>query len=108
MTDTTSTPSATELLAPLREQLDEVDRQVLALLVRRMHLCLDVAGLKAQHDIPMMQPARMGLVVRRAREHAAAHGLPPDYLGCVYEHIAAATCTQEDALIDRLCTGSEQ
>ena len=90
------------VLAPLRARLDEIDRQVLDLLVARMTVCLDIARLKAAHDIPMSQPSRVGLVVGRARDHAVAHGLPADYLGDLYRRIIAETCAQEDALIAEL------
>jgi chorismate mutase-like protein len=88
-----------KLLEPLRGRLDDVDRQILDLLVERMDICRDVARLKVEHDIPMMQPGRVGVVVERARAHATAHGLPADYLGDIYERIIAETCVQEDALI---------
>jgi chorismate mutase-like protein len=95
----TGVDQSEKLLEPLRGRLDDVDRQILDLLVERMDICRDVARLKVEHDIPMMQPTRIGVVVGRARAHATAHGLPADYLGDVYERIVAETCVQEDALI---------
>lgn len=89
----------TQLLAPLRGHLDDIDRQILALLARRMDVCLDIARTKARHGLPMMQPARVQLVVDRARAHAAAHGLDEDYLGDLYTRIVAETCTREAALM---------
>lgn len=101
---TTSRPDITSILAPLRRRLDAVDRQILDLLVQRMGICLDVARLKAVHDIPMMQRSRVSLVVGRARAHAATHGLPEEYLGDIYERIIAETCVQEDVFIAQLST----
>jgi chorismate mutase-like protein len=108
MSDTKPTrgPDTSTVLTPLRQHLDAVDRQILDLLVRRMAICLHIARLKAEHGIPMMQTARVGLVVSRARDHAAAHGLPEQYLGDLYERIVAETCTQEDALIAELGAGA--
>jgi chorismate mutase-like protein len=100
----TDRPDPSSVLAPLRRHLDAVDRQILDLLVRRMAICLDVARLKAEHGIPTMQTARVGQVVGRARGHAAAHGLPEQYLGDIYARIIAETCVQEDALIAELRT----
>ncbi|MER6784439.1 chorismate mutase [Streptomyces sp. NPDC000658] len=97
---------AATVLGPLRDRLDDLDRRLLGLVVERMDLCLDIARLKAEHGIPMMQPSRVGLVVGRARAHAAAHGLPEQYLGDLFERIVAETCAQEDALMAEL-NGSE-
>lgn len=97
--------AAATVLGPLRDRLDELDSRLLDLIVQRMDLCLDIARLKAEHDIPMMQPSRVGLVVGRARAHAAAHGLPEQYLGDLYERIVAETCVQEDVLMAKLNGG---
>ncbi|MFJ5534782.1 chorismate mutase [Streptomyces sp. NPDC093261] len=95
------------VLAPLRDRLDALDEEILGLLVARVQVCLDIARLKAQHGIPMMQPERVGLVVGRARAHAAAHGLPEEFLGDVFQRIIAETCAQEDALMAELtCEGA--
>lgn len=102
--DATDVHSA-QVLQPLRDQLDDIDRRLLDLVVRRMEVCLDIARLKARHDIPMMQPSRVGLVVGRAREHAAANGLPEKYLGDLYERIVAETCAQEDVLMAEMKEG---
>ncbi|HEX3784107.1 MAG TPA: chorismate mutase [Pseudonocardiaceae bacterium] len=98
----TATADASTILAPLRHQLDDVDREILELLVRRMTICLDIARLKADHDIPMMQSSRVNLVVDRARQHAAVHGLPEDYFDDLYRRIIAETCVQEDVLMAEL------
>lgn len=90
------------VLAPLRARLDEIDQQILDLLTRRMRVCLDVARLKSQHTIPMMQQNRVSQVVGRARAHAADHGLSEDYLGDLYTRIIAETCAEEDRLIGEL------
>lgn len=100
----TSRLDTTSILAPLRHRLDAVDRQILDLLVQRMGICLDVARLKAVYDIPMMQSSRVSLVVGRARAHAAAYGLPEEYLGDIYKRIIAETCAQEDTFIAELST----
>ncbi|MFI9640501.1 chorismate mutase [Micromonospora sp. NPDC051925] len=101
-TGATTAVDAGAVLAPLRGQLDEIDREILALIVRRMRVCLDVARLKSEHTIPMMQQSRVSQVVGRARAYAAEHGLSEDYLGDLYTRIIAETCAEEDRLISEL------
>ncbi|KZX22721.1 chorismate mutase [Rathayibacter tanaceti] len=91
------TQSASQILAPDRARLDELDRQLLDLLVERMGVCLTIADLKAQHRIPMMQPGRVSLVIERARARAVGEGLDPEYLGGVFRLVIDATCAAEDA-----------
>ncbi|MEU6479361.1 chorismate mutase [Streptomyces sp. NPDC047017] len=91
-----------DVLAPHRDRLDAMDEQILGLLTARMRVCLDIARLKARHGIPMMQPERVGLVVARARAHAAAHGLPEEFLADVFQRVIDETCAREDALIAEL------
>ncbi|MEU9317884.1 chorismate mutase [Streptomyces sp. NPDC048295] len=93
---------AAKVPGPLRDRLDDLDRRLLDLVVGRMELCLDIARSKAGHGIPMMQPSRVGLVVGRARAHAAAHGLPEHCPGELFELIVAGTCAQEGMLMAEL------
>jgi len=91
--------SAAELLAPARARLDQIDEEVLDLLAERMRVCLAVADLKADHDIPMMQPGRVSHVLKRAEERARSTGLDPHYLTGVYRRVIDATCAAEDVRI---------
>jgi chorismate mutase-like protein len=97
--DEATTTNDVELLAPARARLDQIDGEVLDLLVERMRVCLAVADLKADHDIPMMQPGRVSHVLRRAEERARSTGLDPDYLTDVYRRVIDATCAAEDVRI---------
>lgn len=90
------TRNAQEILAPDRARLDQLDEQLLDLLVERMGVCLAIADLKADHQIPMMQPGRVTLVIERARARAASEGLDPAYLGGVFRQVVDATCAAED------------
>ena len=45
-------------LKDLREQMDGVDKELLALFTRRMELSGEIAGYKRQHDLPVLDAAR--------------------------------------------------
>lgn len=102
MSEKNQAVSAGRVLGALRHQLDGIDREILDLLARRMNICMDIARLKADNDIPMMQMDRVNLVVDRARAKAAANRLPEDYFEDLYRRIIVETCAQEDALITQL------
>ncbi len=45
-------------LVALRNEIDEIDRQLSALFVRRMALSAQIAAVKAAEGLPVFQPAR--------------------------------------------------
>lgn len=96
MTDHTMPPDGLELL---RSELDDIDVTLLDTVRRRFECCLRIARHKAEHDIAMMQPARVGLVKDRAAQYGREHGIDPDFLVALYGVIIAETCRVEDVEI---------
>lgn len=83
------------LLMEHRRRLDALDADLLELLCRRLDLCVEIARVKASHEIPMMQPGRVGVVLERARQFATDHGMSPAYTEGLYTAIIAETCRVE-------------
>ncbi|MGY8524840.1 prephenate dehydratase [Paracidovorax citrulli] len=54
-------------LAPLRDQIDAVDRQLLAMLNRRAQLALDVGEVKKRFGAPVFRPERELQVIRKVQ-----------------------------------------
>ncbi len=54
-------------LAPLRNQIDAVDRELLALLNRRAQLALDVGEVKKKYGAPVFRPERELQVIRKVQ-----------------------------------------
>ncbi len=87
-------------LEPYRRRLDELDEQIARLLGERFQTCREIALYKREHDIPMMQPARVAEVRARYLARGADAGLPGDYVQSLFELTIAATCKMEDELIE--------
>lgn len=96
MTDHTMPPDGLELL---RSELDDIDVTLLDTVRRRLECCIRIARHKAEHDIAMMQPARVDLVKDRAAQYGREHGIDPDFLVALYGVIIAETCRVEDVEI---------
>lgn len=96
MTDHTMPPDGLDLL---RSELDDIDVTLLDTLRRRLECCIRIARHKAEHDIAMMQPARVGLVKDRAAQYGREHGIDPDFLVALYGVIIAETCRVEEVEI---------
>ena len=86
-------------LQALRDELDAIDQQLLALVRERLECCCRIGHWKKQHGVPMMQPGRIGVVQDRAAAFAMAHGLSAEFLRRLYAHIIEETCRLEDAII---------
>ncbi|MFI8565975.1 chorismate mutase family protein [Rhodococcus sp. NPDC078407] len=92
-------------LSDLRRELDGIDEVLRAAIRDRIDVCVRVAHVKREHDIPMMQPGRVGLVTERAREFASANGLSPDFLEELYRSMIAEACRVEDLIIGSATSG---
>ncbi|WP_219910101.1 chorismate mutase family protein [Variovorax sp. WS11] len=86
-------------LQALREELDQIDMRLLRVVRDRLECCGRIGHHKRQHGVPMMQPARIGVVQQRAATFAQAHGVNADFLRSLYELIIAETCRLEDEII---------
>jgi 4-amino-4-deoxychorismate mutase len=86
-------------LQELRGRLDRLDEQLIETLGLRFEVCREIARYKGDHEVPMMQPDRVGLVRARYALLALAAGLPARVGEELYDVILAATCRMEDELI---------
>ena len=91
-----------EGLEPFRKRLDEIDEALARLLGERFQICREVAVYKSEHEIPMMQPGRVEVVRQRYLDRGTAVTLPADFCGDLFDLLIAATCREEDELMERL------
>jgi chorismate mutase-like protein len=82
-----------------RARLDLIDVRLLDTIRERLECCVEIARVKREGGVPMMQPHRIGLVQRRATSYGDAHGINRDFLRHLYELIIAETCRIEDLVI---------
>lgn len=94
-----SSGSALDTLEDLRRELDQTDRALLESLRQRLDCCMRIGAHKKIHDIPMMQPQRIGVVQQRAADFAAANRLNPSFFHALYALIIEETCRLEDEVI---------
>lgn len=95
-------------LKPLRDQLDAIDAVLLDVIRRRLEICAQVAVVKADRGIQMMQPHRVDAAVSRARTYGKEHGVRPDFLEHLYRTIITETCRLEDEIIATEGVGTDE
>lgn len=86
-----STPEPPAELARLRTRIDDLDRQLLDVLSRRLAVCHEVARIKEEQDLPIIQPQRVRDVVTKRRQEAIDLGMDPDFAEQVMRAVLAET-----------------
>ena len=89
-------------LEPYRRRLDGLDDEIARLLGERFEVCREIALYKHAEGIPMMQPERVAEVRARYLARGAEVDLPADFAGELFDLLIAATCTEEDELMEAL------
>jgi len=88
-------------LPEIRQQLDELDQQLVKLLGRRFELCQRAALAKQRAALPMMQPARIEEVKARAAALAGAEGVDPAFARELFARIIDEACRLERRLLGK-------
>jgi chorismate mutase len=86
-------------LLSLRQQINTLDDQLIALLAERYALLADVVKVKAEHNIPHVVPARVEEVLRRNAENGAERGLPPEHVRALWTVIIDAAHQYEETAL---------
>lgn len=84
-----------------REELNEIDKNIIKLLGRRFKIIHDVGVYKKEKDIPMMQSARVGEVKDRCAKMGEEYNLDGDFIRLLYTNIINEACRLEDIIIDK-------
>lgn len=88
-----------EALAAFRERIDQIDEQLWSVLAERTAICREVADLKREQGIPMMQPDRVAAVEARWAELAAERGLDSDFGRSLARAVVAENCRIEGTMM---------
>lgn len=87
-------------MSSLRAEIDRLDGDIIDLIAQRFSVCGQIAQLKGQSGIPVMQPGRVLEVRQRCARLGAERGLDPDFVDRLYQLLIAEVCRVEEALIE--------
>lgn len=96
MTDADDAPRS---LAECRSAIEQIDRQLIALLAERVQVARRTAHFKRSAGQPLLDPPREAEVIRRAVESARATGLPAEPVREIFWHVVGLSrrAQEEDA-----------
>lgn len=70
----------TDPLQKPREEIDELDAKIVALLGERWKLVEEVTRIKKEHDLPPLQPARFAELLEDVKSQARDQGIPEEMI----------------------------
>ena len=85
----------TEDLSDLREQIDELDNELLQLLSKRMRVSREIGQYKLEHGMPILQTGRYSHILKDRAEQAEAMDMSSDFALKVLEAIHTESVRQQ-------------
>jgi isochorismate pyruvate lyase len=97
--DERAAPDAT--LGEVRDNIDRIDRALVALMAERLRHTRAAARFKAKPQ-EVAAPARVEEVIAKIRALAEAHGLPPEIAEAAYRPLVAGYIADQQRLFARI------
>ena len=86
-------------LSPLRDRIDAVDRQIIALIAERLRIVEEVALAKLDAASPFRDREREERLLLRLREHATAAGIDPHEIERLYRVVMDMSVAHQEATV---------
>lgn len=86
---------STEDLSNLRQQIDELDDQLLELLAKRMRVSQEIATFKKEHDMTIVQTDRYDEILHKRVSQAEEMSMNPEFMRVVLEAIHEESVRQQ-------------
>lgn len=92
---------STEDLSDLREQIDELDNELLQLLSKRMRVSREIGLYKLEHDMPVLQTGRYDHILKDRVEQAEKMDMSGEFTLKVLEAIHAESVRQQFKVMEK-------
>ncbi|MDL2214988.1 bifunctional 3-deoxy-7-phosphoheptulonate synthase/chorismate mutase type II [Dysgonomonas sp. OttesenSCG-928-M03] len=91
---------STEDLSKLRQQIDELDDQLLELLAKRMRVSKEIGTFKKEHHMTVVQTDRYGHILTTRINQAMEMGMNPDFMRIILEAIHEESVRQQVIILN--------
>lgn len=76
-----------EELSRLRDEVENIDRDIVRLIARRVQIARLIGDTKRQHNLPTLDPAREAVIIRRSGALARDAGLAEEDVREIFWHL---------------------
>lgn len=97
----TESSVADDSLRLMRQQIDEIDSQILQLLASRVELCKQIAEIKARGNLAVYQPKRWESLLQQRLSNAQELSLNIDFVKEIFDKIHAESVRVQQEIIDK-------
>ena len=94
-------------LAKLRQQIDEIDEEVLNLLGARMRLAEEIGDYKRANNIAILQPSRWASLLEAAKARGAERGLSGEFVSDLLQAVHQESINKQEQVMTRALSGDE-
>ncbi|MCD7714734.1 MAG: bifunctional 3-deoxy-7-phosphoheptulonate synthase/chorismate mutase type II [Prevotella sp.] len=91
----------TENITGLRQQIDEIDDQLMNLLSKRMRVCREIGQYKKEHNMTVVQAGRYNDILSRRGVQGSLCGMSPEFTTHIFELIHEESVRQQIEIVNR-------
>jgi chorismate mutase len=95
------TKQTTENLMQLRQQIDEIDNELLAILSKRMRISREIGQYKKEHNMPVLQTSRYDEILGNRSAQAEKMDIGTSFMKTVLEAIHEESIRQQIEIINK-------
>ena len=95
------TVQTTEDLSVLRDQIDDLDNELLQLLAKRMRVSREIGQYKLEHDMPILQTQRYDQILTDRAYQGERMEMSGDFIKKVLEAIHSESVRQQMVIMER-------
>jgi len=95
------TKQTTESLTELRQQIDEIDNEMLEVLAKRMRVSREIGQYKLEHNMPVLQTGRYDEILEKRTSNAVKMGMGADFMKTVLEAVHEESIRQQIVVINQ-------
>ena len=92
---------STESLSSLRNQIDEIDDEILEIIAKRMRVSREIAEYKKEHEMQVLQAGRYDEILTKRSKEGKEMGLDEEFVKTVFEAIHSESVRQQVEFINK-------
>ena len=91
----------TEGIHELRNQIDELDNQLMDLLAKRMRVCREIGQYKKEHNMTVLQPVRYSEILDKRGAQGVLCGMDAEFVKKIFENVHEESVRQQMEIINK-------